>query len=194
MVLLLLLLWIPIPSSSCALWMAITRTVRKMVWVLGKGFFTGLVRMSIPWICCCGMYVSLQNPILCCMILSCWTCSWERLKQEHYYKIEAFVVARVLFNANKSRVWNHLCFCLQIKSKQTPLRFSFVISRQTNPFCNSLCLNKIHSCNPLLHPVQQLRNSLVHLRAARKKCLVQFGRRKCSEPHANCAQFGASQS
>jgi hypothetical protein len=27
-----------------------------------------------------------------------------------------------------------------------------------------------------------------------KKCLVQFGRRKCSEPHANCAQFGASQS
>lgn len=129
---LLLLLWIPIPSSSCALWMAITRTVRKMVWVLGKGFFTGLVRMSIPWICCCGMYVSLQNPILCCMILSCWTCSWERLKQEHYYKIEAFVVARVLFNANKSRVWNHLCFYLQIKSKQSPLRFSFVISRQTH--------------------------------------------------------------
>jgi hypothetical protein len=39
-----------------------------------------------------------------------------------------------------------------------------------------------------------LSNSLLHLRAARKQCLVQFGRRKCSEPHANCAQFGASQS
>jgi len=30
--------------------------------------------------------------------------------------------------------------------------------------------------------------------SCRKKCLVQFGRRKCSEPHGNCAQFGASQS
>lgn len=29
--------------------------------------------------------------------------------------------------------------------------------------------------------------------SCKKKCLVQFGRRKCSEPHANCAQFGASQ-
>jgi hypothetical protein len=82
---------------------------------------------------------------------------------------------------------------LQIKSKQTPLKFFFCDFKTDRPILQFSLFEQ----NPLLQSspasCPAIEEQFGTSQSCKKKCLEQFGRRKCSEPHANCAQFGASQ-